>query len=306
MDAAKVRSSLLVLILASCADPSPPDVTGRQRAGLGYAAEPNEFSLAIGARAFPNTEGPTDPLAWRVVSAEAFEARIDEETGKESDLKESAHFFDGAQLANDGWSAGIYVQSGNWAEGFDRVAGTNWVVLNEPRIDPGTGALFATSYRLVNVQREVQVPFVGYGPHLFLHLGGVGSDRCCGPSELCDTQGGPENPHCPGGWCSDGTYVHTGSLGIQQMREATGSPYIEANTYRLNGKQKIGCLPPRNDSCYNQTPICGLEILTNPPWGSWNASIPTHAGACGPLGDRPVSGRIVPKECRTRSTITVG
>lgn len=301
MDAAKVRSSLLVLILASCADPSPPDVTGRQRAGLGYAAEPNEFSLAIGARAFPNTEGPTDPLAWRVVSAEAFEARIDEETGKESDLKESAHFFDGAQLANDGWSAGIYVQSGNWAEGFDRVAGTNWVVLNEPRIDPGTGALFATSYRLVNVQREVQVPFVGYGPHLFLHLGGVGSDRCCGPSELCDTQGGPENPHCPGGWCSDGTYVHTGSLGIQQMREATGSPYIEANTYRLNGKQKIGCLPPRNDSCYNQTPICGLEILKNPPWGSWNASIPTHAGACGPLGDRPVSGRIVPKECLYRA-----
>lgn len=287
-----------------CAPVDSSEQVSRQRSRLEYAPEPSEFSAAIGTRSFPNSENAQSRLAWRVVSAEAFDSELDGQNDKESDLSQSPHFFDGAQIANDGWSAGIYVPAGDWEETGNAVSGTNWVVLEDAQVDAVSGALFGTSYRLVNLPLELKVPFVGLSPRLFMKLGGVGFGRCCGPSELCDTEGGPENPHCPGGYCDDGTVMHEGDLGVAGMRAATGSPYISAHTYSKNVKFKAGCMPVRDDTCFESSYICGSDILTNPPWGSFSATLPVNSGACGGLGERPVSGRIVPKQCMYRSVQT--
>lgn len=96
----KSRVALLVLMVVACSDTQTGERVGTVRQSLEYAPELNQFSTAIGTRAFPNAEGAFDPLAWRVVSSEAFDQALGEFTNKSSTpLEESKHFLDGAQVS---------------------------------------------------------------------------------------------------------------------------------------------------------------------------------------------------------------
>lgn len=268
--------------------------------GPGWATEPNEFSQAIGARPFPNSESVHSEQAWRVVPAGAFNARLAQMGAADSDLRASEHFFDGAQVANDGWSAGIFVQPGDYSLGGEVTFGYNWVVVDDARIDPNTEVVFGSNYRLVNVPMELETPFLGFAPAIFMQLGAAGTERCCGPEKLCETQGGPQNPHCPNGYCAGETVMYQGKLYSRDARLASGFSFVPAQTFGKNKLFEAACLAPRNPNCFAQTPICGAEVLGNPPWGTFSADVPVGSGSCGG-STRPVVSRVVPKQCLYRN-----
>ena len=302
--ACKAILAIVVLDTSACTDSAEEVVrAGKVRQALGYVSAPNPYSEAIALRSFPNHEDRSHDKAWRIVLAEPFNKAVEEQSNKQSDLSETPFFFSAAGVANDGWTRGLASEHGDWVEMATAkdVSGTNWVVAEQLQVDEATGTLFVTDYRLVNLPLTLKTRWKGNVTAAFVHLGASGTSRCCGPEKLCDSEGGPVSPHCPNGYCDDGTQIFEGVLGIADQRLHAGLSYIPAQTFESNQLFGAGCLPARDNGCFNQTPICDQEVMMNPPWGSWQASVPLTNGACGSLGDRPVSGRVVPKHCLYRN-----
>ncbi len=287
----------VMFLLSSCLEAGGPGHEANKiRQGLlDWAPASNPFSQAIGSRVFPNGEDNQ----WRVVFASEFDPVAQQTSGKKTEpLHKSLHFFAGAEIANDGWSGGLYVPPANLQMGTQQLSGTNWIVLSDGLLDPNTDTLFATNYRLVSVPLVVPVSVVGYNPAIFMQVGATGMNRCCGPIRLCDTQGGPANPLCPDSVCTDGTtMVSDFNLGAGPARLASGFPLIQAQTYVSDTLFGAACFGQIDPTCTNSSPICDTGIQGNPfPSTQWNATIPVNNGSCAPV-ERPVSGRLVPKHC---------
>lgn len=220
--ACRVVLAIVVLDALGCTESAEEAVGVKKlRQALTYVSAPNPYSEAIALRAFPNHEDRSHETAWRIVLAEPFNRAVEEHSHKQSDLGETPFFFSAAGVANDGWTRGLASQPGDWAQMATpkEVRGRNWVVAEQLLVDDTTGTLFLTNYRLVNLPLTVTTRWTGNVTAAFVHLGASGTSRCCGPEKLCDSEGGPVTPHCPNGYCDDGTQVFEGVLGIADHRQ---------------------------------------------------------------------------------------
>ncbi len=193
----------------------------------------------------------------------------------------------------------MYATAENVTVGTQTVYGLNWIVVDDARTTPlgASWALFGTSYTLANVKLELKVPWSARAPAIFQQVASLGMDRCCGPEQLCDTQGGPKNPQCPNSKCTDGTTMFTGDVGAKDSRAASGRPVIRSTMYSKGLSFPSVCTPPKNTGCSVSNPICGSTVVGNIPWGTWEATIPGEG--CSP--GQTFNGRIVPEYCWYRS-----